>query len=80
MELTLQLQLLPDAEQATWLQATVERFNAACTWLAQQAFAQRLANKRHNWLVSWLCLSIPSTRVNSAMPMGRWQGFATVST
>jgi putative transposase len=45
MELTLQLQLLPDPEQATQLQATVERFNAACTWLAQQAFAQRLANK-----------------------------------
>ena len=45
MELTLQLQLLPDAEQATRLQATVERFNAACTWLAEQAYAQRLANK-----------------------------------
>jgi putative transposase len=45
MELTLQLQLLPDAEQATRLQATVERFNAACPWLAEQAFAQRRANK-----------------------------------
>lgn len=45
MELTLQLHLLPDTEQATQLQETVERFNVACTWLAQQAFAQRLANK-----------------------------------
>lgn len=45
MELTLQLQLLPDTAQAQRLQATVERFNAACMWLAQQAFAQRLANK-----------------------------------
>lgn len=45
MELTLQLHLLPDTEQATRLKETVERFNAACTWLAAQAFAQRLANK-----------------------------------
>jgi putative transposase len=44
MELTLQLQLLPDTAQATRLQETVERFNTACTWLAQQAFVRRLAN------------------------------------
>src|SRR5262245_25475929 len=45
MELTLQLHLLPTDDHATALYKTLERFNAACTWLAQQAYALKLANK-----------------------------------
>ena len=45
MKLTLQLQLLPDPEQAAKLRETVERFNEAATWLAGLAFQRRLANK-----------------------------------
>ena len=45
MNLTLQLQLLPDTTQAHALQNTVERFNAAATWLAGVAFAHQCANK-----------------------------------
>jgi len=45
MKLTCQIQLLPDAEQAGALKATVERFNEACNWLAAEAFAAKLANK-----------------------------------
>jgi len=45
MELTLQLKLLPTEDQATALRATMARFNEACTWLAQQAFAQQCAHK-----------------------------------
>src|SRR5712692_8384975 len=45
MELTLQLKLLPTEDQATALRATMTRFNEACTWLAQQAFAHHCANK-----------------------------------
>src|SRR5215213_4094347 len=45
MKLTLQTQLLPDQEQSAALKQTVERFNAACSWLAEQAFAARLGNK-----------------------------------
>ena len=45
MELTLQLKLLPTDDQASALRATMERFNEACTWLAQQAFAQQITNK-----------------------------------
>jgi putative transposase len=44
MKLTLQTQLLPNTEQADAMKQTVERFNAACSWLAQQAFAARLSN------------------------------------
>ncbi|MGO9916178.1 MAG: RNA-guided endonuclease InsQ/TnpB family protein [Isosphaeraceae bacterium] len=45
MKLTLQTQLLPDAEAATKLKSTVERFNQAATWLTGVAFARKLANK-----------------------------------
>jgi putative transposase len=45
MKLTLQTQLLPDAEAAARLKATVERFNAAADWLAGVAFQRKLSNK-----------------------------------
>src|SRR6266498_2842103 len=45
MELTLQLKLLPTEDQATALRATMTRFNEACNWLAQQAFARQCSNK-----------------------------------
>ena len=45
MKLTLQLQLLPDAEQSRALRDTVERFNFAASWLAGKAFQLRSANK-----------------------------------
>src|SRR5262249_16668998 len=45
MKLTLQIQLLPDKEQADKLKSTVERFNQACSWLANQAFEIKTANK-----------------------------------
>lgn len=45
MKITLQLQLLPDAGQATKLRATVERFNEAANWIAGELYAHRLANK-----------------------------------
>jgi len=45
MKLTLQIQLLPDNNQADQLKATMERFNQACSWLAEQAFEIKTANK-----------------------------------
>lgn len=45
MELTLQLKLLPSDDQSTAMRATMVRFNEACNWLAQQAFAQQCTNK-----------------------------------
>ena len=45
MKLTLQIQLLPDAEAARKLKATVIRFNEAADWLAGVAFEHQLANK-----------------------------------
>lgn len=45
MKLTVQIQLLPDADQAARLLATVERFNAAANWIAGELFNRRLANK-----------------------------------
>lgn len=45
MKLTLQLQLLPDADHAARLKATVERFNEAADWLAGQAFERKVSNK-----------------------------------
>lgn len=45
MKLTLQLQLLPDTQQADALRATMERFNAAADWLAGLAFEARIASK-----------------------------------
>jgi putative transposase len=43
--LTLQVQALPNADQAKQFRATVQRFNAAANWLAGHAFALRNANK-----------------------------------
>lgn len=45
MKLVAQIQLLPDAETAKRLRATVERFNAACNWLAGEAFALQVSNR-----------------------------------
>jgi len=45
MELTLQLKLLPTEDHATALRAVMARFNEACTWLAEQAFAKHISNK-----------------------------------
>src|SRR6266508_6257780 len=45
MKLTLQIQLLPDKQQADQLKSTMERFNEACSWLAEQAFEMKTANK-----------------------------------
>jgi IS605 OrfB family transposase len=45
VKLALQLRLLPDVERAAKLKATVEAFNAACDWLAGEAFDLKLANK-----------------------------------
>jgi IS605 OrfB family transposase len=45
MHLTMQVRLLPSAEQSASLLATVERFNAACDALACVAFASQCANK-----------------------------------
>ena len=45
MELTLQLKLLPTADQAAALRAVMTRFHEACNWLAARAFAQQCTNK-----------------------------------
>ena len=45
MKLTIQLQVLPDAESDRKLCSTIERFNEAANWLAGEAFAIGLANK-----------------------------------
>lgn len=45
MKLVVQIQLIPDAEIAARLRATVERFNAACNWLAGEAFALHVSNR-----------------------------------
>jgi IS605 OrfB family transposase len=45
MKLTLQLRLVPDDDAAAKLRDTVERFNAAASWLAGEAFAAKSANK-----------------------------------
>jgi IS605 OrfB family transposase len=45
MKLTLQIQLLPDKQQADQLKSTMARFNTACSWLAEQAFEMKTANK-----------------------------------
>jgi IS605 OrfB family transposase len=45
MDITLQTQLLPDAEQAQRFKATVERFNEAANWLAGEAFTCKISNK-----------------------------------
>jgi putative transposase len=45
VKLILQTQLLPDADQAKNLSATMRAFNAAADWLAGEAFRLRTANK-----------------------------------
>jgi putative transposase len=45
MKLTLRIQLLPDKKQADQLKTTMERFNQACSWLAEQAFEIKTTNK-----------------------------------
>lgn len=45
MKLTVQIQLLPDAEQEKALRAIVERFNEAADWIAGACFARKEANQ-----------------------------------
>jgi IS605 OrfB family transposase len=45
MKITLQIQLLPDAQQADRLKAIMERFNAAANWIAGELFAREVTNK-----------------------------------
>jgi len=45
MKTTLQVKLLPSPEQHTTLLATMHAFNAACTSIAESAYAQRCASK-----------------------------------
>jgi transposase len=45
MKLTVQIQLLPDAEQAKTLRAMVEQFNEACNWIAAECFTRQEANQ-----------------------------------
>lgn len=42
---TLKIKLHPTEEQHTTLLATMERFNEACNWIAEQAFGGRVTNK-----------------------------------
>ncbi|MDE2740792.1 MAG: transposase [Gemmatimonadota bacterium] len=44
MKRIIQIKLLPSAEQADALEETMRRFNAACNWVAEKAFARQLAN------------------------------------
>ncbi|HEV2663389.1 MAG TPA: hypothetical protein VG324_00660 [Blastocatellia bacterium] len=41
----MQTQLLPDADQANKLSATMRAFNTAADWLAGEAFRLKTANK-----------------------------------
>lgn len=45
MKLTLQIQLMPDANQSIALRETLARFNEAASWLSGKAFELRSANK-----------------------------------
>jgi IS605 OrfB family transposase len=45
MKLTVQVQLLPDADQAAALRATIVRFNEAANWVAAECFSRREANQ-----------------------------------
>jgi putative transposase len=45
MKTTLQLKLLPSSEQHARLRKTMHAFNAACTYIAEIAYEQRLASK-----------------------------------
>jgi IS605 OrfB family transposase len=44
MKLIVQIQLTPDADTGRKLRSVVERFNAACNWIAGECFARREAN------------------------------------
>jgi IS605 OrfB family transposase len=44
MKLVVQIQLMPDTDTARKLRTTVERFNAACNWIAGACFARNEAN------------------------------------
>jgi putative transposase len=44
VKLAIQTQLLPDADHATRIKTTIERFNEACNWLAGVAFDRKLSN------------------------------------
>jgi IS605 OrfB family transposase len=46
MKLVVQVQLLPDPEQATALRETMERFNEAANWATGELFARGITNKR----------------------------------
>lgn len=45
MKLTLQIQLLPNAQQDHLLRTIVERFNEAAEWIASECFTRREANQ-----------------------------------
>lgn len=45
VDITLQVQLFPDADQAKALRGTVERFNEACNWIAGELFGRNLSNR-----------------------------------
>lgn len=45
MKLTLQLQLLPDADDARKMRGIMERFNEAANWVALECFARKEANQ-----------------------------------
>ena len=44
MKKVIQIKLLPTSAQAGSLEQTMRRFNAACNWVADQAFERKLAN------------------------------------
>ena len=44
MKRVIQIKLLPTAAQAAALEETMRRFNTACNWVAERAFARQLAN------------------------------------
>lgn len=45
MDITLQVQLFPDADQTIALRWTVELFNEACNWIAGELFDRKLSNR-----------------------------------
>jgi putative transposase len=44
MKLVVQIQLIPDADAGPKLRTTIERFNAACNWIAGECFSRHEAN------------------------------------
>jgi hypothetical protein len=44
MRLVVQIQVMPDADSDRKLRTTVERFNAACNWIAGECFTRQEAN------------------------------------